>query len=65
MAFAENLCELMKTKGVSSYKMATEVGVHVSTVTNWRAGGSPKAEYIPRIAKVLGVSVNALFKGVG
>lgn len=64
MGFTENLCELMKNKGVSSYKMATEIGVHISTVTNWRSGGSPKTEHIPQIAKILGVSLDELFKEV-
>lgn len=62
MGFAKNLCELMKSQGVSSYKMANEVKVHVSTVTNWKNGGSPKVEHIPLIAKVLGVTVDELLK---
>lgn len=61
MGFTENLCELMKVKGVSSYKMATSVGVHISTVTNWREGSSPKKDHILPIAKALGVSVDDLF----
>ena len=64
MGFTENLCELMKTQGVSSYKVATEIGVHVSTVTNWRKGGSPKKEHIPLIAKAFGVSIDDLFREV-
>lgn len=62
MGFTKNLCELMKNQGVSSYKMAKEVGVHVSTVTNWRDGASPKNEHLPIIARVLGVTLDDLFR---
>lgn len=62
MGFTENLCELMKIKGISSYKMATEIGVHVSTVTNWRGGASPKKEHLLPIAKALDVSLDDLFR---
>lgn len=62
MGFTENLCELMKNKGISSYKMATEIGVHISTVTNWRLGASPKKEHLVPISKALGVSLDDLFR---
>ena len=62
MGFTKNLCELMKNRAVSSYKMANEVGVHISTVTNWKNGASPKVEHIPLIAKTLGVSVDDLLR---
>ena len=38
MSYATNLCDLMQSRGISSYKLAKEVGVHVSTVTNWKDG---------------------------
>ena len=45
MGYTANLCGLMEKRGVSSYKLAKDVGVHVSTVTNWKDGANPKIEH--------------------
>lgn len=60
MAYAKNLCDLMEKTGTSSCKLAKGIGVHVSTVTNWRDGGQPKVDHLRRVADYFGVTVDAL-----
>lgn len=60
MSFATSLCELMQKNGLSSYKLAKEIGVHVSTVTNWKEGNSPKIEHAKAVADYFGVTVDEL-----
>lgn len=60
MSYATNLCELMQKRGVSSYKLAKKIGVHVSTVTNWKEGNSPKIEHLKKVADYFGVTVDDL-----
>ena len=60
MGYAANLCELMQSRCIGSYKLAKEVGVHVSTVTNWKDGSSPKIEHVKKVADYFGVTVDSL-----
>lgn len=62
MGFSENLCDLMQKKGISSYKLAKEIGVHISTVSNWREGKQPQINHLRRTADYLGVSVDELIQ---
>lgn len=62
MAYAKNLCDLMQKTGTSSCKLAKSVGVHVSTVTNWKDGGNPKLDHIVRVADYFGVTVDDLLR---
>lgn len=62
MGFSENLCDLMQKKSVSSYKLATGIGVHVSTVTNWKEGKGVKVEHLKLVADYFGVSIDDLLK---
>lgn len=60
MGYTANLCGLMEKRGVSSYKLAKNVGVHVSTVTNWKDGANPKIEHLKLVADYFGVTVDEL-----
>ncbi len=60
MSFATNLCELMQKTGISSYKLAKDIGVHTSTVTNWRGGKSPKVEHLQTVASYFGTTADDL-----
>lgn len=60
MGYAENLCDLMKRDGISSYKLARDIGVHTSTVSNWRDGKTPKVEHLKLVADHFGVTVDSL-----
>lgn len=65
MGYKANLCGLMKKRGISSYKLAKDVGVHVSTVTNWRDGANPKIEHLKLVADYFGVTVDELLSENG
>lgn len=60
MGYTANLCGLMEKRGVSSYKLAKDVGVHVSTVTNWKDGKEVKAENLTALCTYFGCSLDYL-----
>ena len=60
MGYSTNLCDLMEKNGVSSYKLAKDIGVHTSTVTNWRDGKFPKVEHLQAVAAYFGTTVDRL-----
>lgn len=60
MGYSVNLCDLMERNGVSSYKLAKEIGVHTSTVSNWRDGALPKVEHLQLVSNYFGVTVDDL-----
>lgn len=60
MGFSKNLCNLMQKREVSSYKLAKDIGVHVSTVSNWRKGKRPQIEHVKRVADYFDVSIDEL-----
>ena len=62
MAFAENLSKLLQDKNVSSYKLAKDIGVHVSTVSNWKDGKKPLVAHLLLVAKYFGCTVDDLLK---
>lgn len=62
MSYAVNLCKLMRKSGLSSYKLAKDLGVHTSTVTNWKKGKDPKIEHLCKVADYFGVTLDALVK---
>jgi len=60
MPFSENLCMLMKQNHLSSYKLAKTIGVHVSTITNWKNGSMPVAKHLQLLSDCFGVPINQL-----
>lgn len=60
MPFSKILCRLMQERDVSSYKLAKDLSVHVSTVTNWRNGSNPKINHLSSVANYFGVSIDYL-----
>ena len=60
MGYSQNLCDLMQKSGISSYKLAQKIGVHTSTISNWRNGSTPKLEHLKLVADYFGVSVDDL-----
>lgn len=56
------LKELREKKKLSQYKVAEILGVAQSTVAMWESGTNiPTADKLPRIAEVLGCSIDELF----
>lgn len=62
MEFSKKLCDLMQKRNISSYKLAKAIGVHVSTVSNWRAGKDLRIDHLQRVADYFGVTVDELLR---
>lgn len=61
MAFSEYLCKLMGERGLTSYKLSKEIGVHISTITNWKNGAVPKVEYLKLLSEYFSVPMDDLY----
>ena len=58
-----NIKEMRTNKGLSQREFGSKLGVDRSTVTKWETGkASPRADMLPRIAKLFGCTVGDLFK---
>lgn len=54
--------EIRRQRGYPQAYVAEKVGVDQSAVARWEAGASyPGAERLPRLAEVLGTSIDELF----
>lgn len=61
MPIADNLCKLQQERGESNYKLAKALGVHASSVANWREGKTkPMAVYLEKLADHYGVTIEQL-----
>ena len=65
IGFGERLRELRKERGITSYEMATKLGISRNTLSNWERGDKePHAiEILEEIAKILKVSIKMLVEG--
>lgn len=61
--FATRLNILMEETGVSSYRLAKALGVHQTTIANWKAGRKPQAKHMADVAVYFGVSLKWLKGG--
>lgn len=52
---------LRKEKGITQEELGREVGVTAQAVSNWECGGTPDAELLPKLAEILGVSIDNLY----
>lgn len=56
--------QLLRKKGVSSYKVAKEAGVTQTALSNWKSGRStPTAKTLQKIADYFGVTIDYLMTG--
>lgn len=53
--------EYRTMKGITQEELGSLVGVTTQAVSKWERGGTPDAELLPDIARVLGVSIDTLF----
>lgn len=60
MGYSQNLCKLMEQTNTSSYKLAKEIGVHTSTITNWKDGTIPRVDHLQLVSNYFGVTVDEL-----
>lgn len=61
MNFQQKICNLMAENCVTNYRLAKEIGVHASTVANWKKGNQyPNLGHLFKIANFLGCTVQEL-----
>lgn len=61
MGFAQNLQYLMDGEGISRYRLAKDLGCHISTVTHWlEEETAPQKQNLIDIAKRFNVRVEEL-----
>ena len=60
MNIALKLQELLDTRGVSRSRLAREIGVHTSTVSNWIDGKEVKSENLAALCAYFGCSLDYL-----
>lgn len=57
MGFGENLARLQEGHGETSYRLAKAIGVHQTSITNWKNGIKPHPKHAKLVAKHYGVTV--------
>ena len=63
MSIAGTITRLQFDRRESNYRLAKEIGVHQTTVKNWKSGAcAPQYEHLKRIADHYGVTVDELMK---
>ncbi len=63
MDISKGLSQLLQNRGLSRSRLARDLDVHTSTVTNWLEGKAPSAENLSDICKYFGVYVDFLITG--
>lgn len=58
--FFDRLKELCNSKGISTYKACTDVGLNRAAVAKWKNGSQPNGATAMRLAEYFGVSVDYL-----
>lgn len=58
--FFDRLKELCATKGISTYKACTDVGLNRAAVAKWKGGSTPNGDTALKLAEYFGVSVDYL-----
>ena len=54
--FSETLQKMMQTKGVTRYRLAKDLGISQSTVTNWLEGRTPHPFMMDKVYAYFGRS---------
>ena len=57
MGFGENLARLQEEHGETSYRLAKAIGVHQTSITNWKNGIKPHPKHVRLVAEHYGVTV--------
>lgn len=63
MDFSEILARLQAERQESNYRLAKLIGVHQSTIKNWKNGTKPQPKHMELLSAHYGVSVEELMKG--
>ena len=62
MSFSKNISKLQDERGETNYRLAKSIGVHQSSIANWKAGIMPHPKHIRLVAEHYGVTVDELLK---
>lgn len=57
----ENIERIMKSKGITAYKLEKDTGIKQATFQGWKRGSQPAADKIETLIKYLKVSANEIF----
>lgn len=60
MGFPENLARLQKQRFETNYRLAKDIGVHQTSIANWKKGIKPHPKHLKLIADHFGVTVEEL-----
>lgn len=63
MNLSGTLARLQAERQESNYRLAKLIGVHQSTIKNWKNGTKPHPEHIKLLAEHYGVPEEKLMKG--
>lgn len=58
----KNLERLQKERGESNYRLAKELGVHQTSIANWKSGMTPHPKHMKLLAEHFGVTLDELVK---
>lgn len=62
MSFSENLIRLQNEHCETNYRLAKELGVHATTIQNWRDGKMPQLAYLERLAQHYKTSIDDILR---
>ena len=65
MNFSDRLSKMMEAKHETNYRLAKELGVHQTTVANWKSGVKPQLAHLGLIASHFGCTIDELLKEDG
>lgn len=54
--------QMQKERGESNYRLAKELGVHQTTIANWKSGTTPHPKHMKLLAEHFGVTLDELVK---
>ena len=63
--FSENLARLQAERKETNYRLAKEIGVHQTSIQNWKTGTMPHHNHVKLIADHYGITVDELLKDNG
>lgn len=62
MKFSDRLSKMMDERLETNYRLAKELGVHQTTVANWKRGVKPQLAHRGLLADHFGCTVDELLK---
>lgn len=62
MSFSENLIQMQEEHHETNYKLAKSLGVHATTIQNWRDGKKPLLEHAFRVATHYGKTLEEMLR---